>query len=65
MAMSAEQFAALHRQWLRLHLSEKFSSGNKNSKQTNKTETNDNEYPSIHQSRIKKSVLSGNVTIYL
>ena len=33
MAMSAEhrsQFAALHRQWYRLNISEKFSSGTKN-----------------------------------
>ena len=33
MAMSAEhrsQFAALHRPWYRLHMSEKFSSGTKN-----------------------------------
>ena len=42
MVMSAEQrskFAALHRQWWRLHMSEKFSSRTKNSKtnkQTNK-----------------------------
>ena len=38
MAMSAEhrsKFAALHRQWWRLHMSEKFSSGTINSKQTN------------------------------
>ena len=39
MAMSAEHrsnFAALQRQWWRLHMSEKFSSGTKNSKQINK-----------------------------
>ena len=39
MAMSAEhrsKFAALHRQWWRLHMSEKFSSGTINSKQPNK-----------------------------
>ena len=37
MAMSAEhrsKFAALHRQWWRLHMSYKFSSGTKNPKQT-------------------------------
>ena len=36
MAMSAEhrsKFAAFHRQWWRLHMSEKFSSGTKNLKQ--------------------------------
>ena len=35
--MSAEhrsKFAALHRQWIRLHMSEKLSSGTKNHKQT-------------------------------
>ena len=40
MAMSAEhrsKFAALYRQWWRLHFSEKSSSGTKNSKQTNIT----------------------------
>ena len=40
MAMSAEhrsKFAALHRQWWRLHMSEKFSSRTINSKQTNKS----------------------------
>ena len=39
MAMSAEhrsKFAALHRQWWHLHMSEKFSSGTENSKQANK-----------------------------
>ena len=39
MAMSAEhrsKFAALHRQWWRLHMSEKFSSGTINFKQTDK-----------------------------
>ena len=39
MAMSADhrsKFAALHRQWCRLHMSEKFSSGTINSKETNK-----------------------------
>ena len=39
MAMNAEhrsKFAALHRQWWRLHMSEKFSSGTKTPKQTNK-----------------------------
>ena len=39
MAMSAEhrsKLAAVHRQWWRLHMSEKFSSGMKNPKQTNK-----------------------------
>ena len=39
MAMSAEhrsKFAALYRQWWRLHMSETFSSGTINSKQTNK-----------------------------
>ena len=39
MALSAEQwskFAVLHRQWWRLHMSEKFSSGTINSKQTKK-----------------------------
>ena len=39
MAMSAEhrsKFAALHRQWWHLHMSEKFSSETINSKQTNK-----------------------------
>ena len=38
MAMSAEYRSkfALHRQWWRLHLSEKFLSGTKNPKQTNK-----------------------------
>ena len=38
MAISAEhrsKFATLHRQWWRLQMSEKFSSGMKNSKQTN------------------------------
>ena len=38
MARSAEHrsnFAAIHRQWWRLHMREKFSSGTKNSKQTN------------------------------
>ena len=38
MAISAEhtsKFAALHRQWWRLQMSEKFSSGMKNSRQTN------------------------------
>ena len=38
MAMSAEHrsnFAALHRQWSRLYMSEKFSNGTKNFKQTN------------------------------
>ena len=37
MAMSAEhrsKFAALRRQWWRLHISEKYSSGTKKSKQT-------------------------------
>ena len=37
MAMSDEhrsKFAALHRQWWRLHMSEKFSSGTINPKQT-------------------------------
>ena len=37
MAMSAEhkpEFAAFHRQWLRLHMSEEFSGGMKNPKQT-------------------------------
>ena len=40
MAMSAEhrsKFAALHWQWWHLHMSEKFSSGTKNPKQTNKS----------------------------
>ena len=39
MAMSAEhmsKFAAFHRQWWRLHMSEKCSSGTINSTQTNK-----------------------------
>ena len=39
MAMSAEhrsKFEALHRQWWPLHMSEKFSSGTRNPKQTNK-----------------------------
>ena len=39
MVISAEQrsqFTAHHRQWWRLQMSEKFSSGTKNSKQTNK-----------------------------
>ena len=39
MSMSAvhmSKFAALNRQWWRLHMSEKFSSGMKNPKQTNK-----------------------------
>ena len=39
MAIGAEyrsKFAALHRQWWRLQMSEKSSSGTKNSKQTNK-----------------------------
>ena len=39
MALNAEhksKFAALHPQWWRLHMSEKFSSGMKNPKQTNK-----------------------------
>ena len=39
MAMSAEhrsKFAALHRQWWCLHMSENSSSGTINSKQTNK-----------------------------
>ena len=39
MIMSAEhrsKFLALHRQWWRLHMSKKFSSGTKNPKQTNK-----------------------------
>ena len=39
MAVSAEhrsKFATLHWQWWRLQMSEKFSSGTKNSKQTNK-----------------------------
>ena len=38
MAMSAEhrsKFAALHRPWWRLYMSEKFSSGTKSHKQTN------------------------------
>ena len=38
MVMSAEhksKFAAFHRQWWRLHMSEKFSSGMRNSAQTN------------------------------
>ena len=38
MALSAEhrsKFAALHRQWKRLQMSEKISSGTKNSKETN------------------------------
>ena len=38
MAMTTEhrsKFAALHRQWWRLHMSEKFSSGTKNPKQKN------------------------------
>ena len=38
MVMSVEQrskFAALHRQWWRLQMREKFSSGTKKSKQTN------------------------------
>ena len=38
-AMSAEHksnFAALHWQWCRFHMSEKFSSGTKNHRQTNK-----------------------------
>ena len=42
MAMSAEQkpkFAALHRQLLRLHMIEKFSSGMKNPKQTKNKQT--------------------------
>ena len=42
MAMSAEhrsKFVALHRQWWRLHMSEKFLSGPKNTKQTNKQTT--------------------------
>ena len=42
MGMSADQrskFAAFHRQWCRLHMSEKFSSGTKSHKQTNE-ETN-------------------------
>ena len=37
MSMSAEhksKFTALHRQWWRLHMSEKFLSGTKNPKQT-------------------------------
>ena len=39
MAISADHrsnFAAIHRQWWRLQMSEKFSSGTKNSKQTKK-----------------------------
>ena len=43
MAVSAEhklKFAALHRQWWRFQVSEKFSSGLKNSKQTNKKSAN-------------------------
>ena len=42
MVMSANhtsKFAALHRQWWRLHMSEKFSNGTINSKQINKTKT--------------------------
>ena len=42
MAISVEQrskFAALHRQLWRLHMSEKFSSGTKKTKQTNKHST--------------------------
>ena len=38
-AMTAEhrsKFAALHWQWCRIHISEKFSSGTKNHRQTNK-----------------------------
>ena len=40
MAMTAEyrsKCAALHRQWWRFHMSEKFSSGTKNHKQTEQT----------------------------
>ena len=43
MAMSAEhrsKFAALHRQWWRLHMSEKFANGTINPKQTNKQTKN-------------------------
>ena len=43
MAMSVEhrsKFAALHRQWWRLHISEKFSSWKINSNKTNKIVTN-------------------------
>ena len=39
MAVSAEhrsKFAAVHRSWWRLHMSEKFSSGAKKTKQINK-----------------------------
>ena len=44
MAMSAEhrsKFAAIHRQWWHLDMSEKFSSGTINSKQTNNTSDQD------------------------
>ena len=44
MAIIAEhirsKFAALHRQWWRLHMSEKFSSGTKTHKQTNRCGVN-------------------------
>ena len=48
MAVSAQhrsKFAALHRQWWRLHMSKKFSSGTetlKKNKQTNKQTTREN-----------------------
>ena len=50
MAMSAvhrSKFAALHRQWWRLQMSEKFSSGTKNYKQTNKQTNKQNSYIEI------------------
>ena len=50
LAMSAEnrsKFAALHQSWWRLHMSEKFSSGMKNYKQTNKTCTHNRDVASF------------------
>ena len=44
MAMSAKhrsKFTAFHRQWWRLHMSEKFLSGTKNHKQTIKQTNNE------------------------
>ena len=51
MAMSAEhrsKFAALHLQWWRLHMSEKFSSGTINSNLTKQKKDNEKIYMYLH-----------------
>ena len=52
MAMRAEHmsnFAAVHRQWWRLHMSEIFSSGMKNPKQTNKQKDSLLSFGDVHR----------------